>query len=306
MTPFKPQSPDPFTRKGSDMAPAKFGHLNEIVRHVTALEGLVGTSTEGVVEFSTPNIYAATTGITAGTTQTQAGATALTSEFNNVTTVGTASDGVKLPTATKGLSISVKNAGTNVLKVYPFLGDFIDDELVNVAITVPVETVVTFRAISATTWQSDIENVASTVVTTDTISEKTAGAGVTVDGALIKDGNYIRKSAPTAMNITATASATQILTGYITSTSAAAVGITTPTATALAAVIGAVQGTSFDLTIDNSAGANTVTLILDGSIAVVTPAITGGATLTVSTANAIGIFRFVFTSGTTAKVFRIA
>lgn len=29
---FKPESPDPFLRKPEDMAPAKFGHLNEILR----------------------------------------------------------------------------------------------------------------------------------------------------------------------------------------------------------------------------------------------------------------------------------
>jgi hypothetical protein len=29
---FTPESPDPFLKKGEDMAPAKFGHLNEILR----------------------------------------------------------------------------------------------------------------------------------------------------------------------------------------------------------------------------------------------------------------------------------
>jgi hypothetical protein len=140
----------------------------------------------------------------------------------------------------------------------------------------------------------------------DTISEETSGAGVTVDGALIKDGIFITKATPTAINVTATASAAEIATGYITSTSAAAVAITTPTATAIATALGLEAGDSFDFVIDNSAGANTVTLTLDASIAVVTPAITGGATLTVSTANAVGIFRLVFTSATTAKIFRLA
>jgi len=40
-----------------------------------------------------------TDAITAGATQTQAGATALTTDINRVTVVATASDGVKLPTA---------------------------------------------------------------------------------------------------------------------------------------------------------------------------------------------------------------
>jgi hypothetical protein len=29
---FTPESPDPFLKTGADMAPAKFGHLNEILR----------------------------------------------------------------------------------------------------------------------------------------------------------------------------------------------------------------------------------------------------------------------------------
>ena len=29
---FIPESPDPFLKKGADMAPAKFGHINEILR----------------------------------------------------------------------------------------------------------------------------------------------------------------------------------------------------------------------------------------------------------------------------------
>lgn len=29
---FKPESPDPYLKSGEDMTPAKFGHLNEILR----------------------------------------------------------------------------------------------------------------------------------------------------------------------------------------------------------------------------------------------------------------------------------
>ena len=29
---FVPQSPDPYLKKGEDMAPAKFGHLNQILK----------------------------------------------------------------------------------------------------------------------------------------------------------------------------------------------------------------------------------------------------------------------------------
>lgn len=110
---------------------------------------------------------------------------------------------------------------------------------------------------------------------------------------------------PDAVNVTADLTADQILNGYITSTSGAAVTMTLPTATDLAADLGAVQGSIFEFTIDNSAGANTVTLAVNTGITVGTQAITGGNTLTVSVANAIGTFRLIFTSTTTAILRRI-
>jgi len=65
-----------------------------------------------------------------------------------------------------------------------------------------------------------------------------------------------------AINSTATATAAQVATGYITSTSAAATSITLPTGTLLGAALGAVAGTVFDLIIDNTAGASTVTMVV--------------------------------------------
>lgn len=63
-----------------------------------------------------------------------------------------------------------------------------------------------------------------------------------------------------AINSTNTATAAQVATGYITSTSGAATTITLPTGTLLGAALNATQGTTFDLYIDNTAGANTVTI----------------------------------------------
>ena len=62
-------------------------------------------------------------GVTAGTTQTQAGATAMSKTVVQVTT-GNASDGVALPRADKatcvGQSMIVKNLSAVALKVYPY------------------------------------------------------------------------------------------------------------------------------------------------------------------------------------------
>jgi hypothetical protein len=73
-------------------------------------------------------------------------------------------------------------------------------------------------------------------------------------------GPNIAKRTPVAVNATATLTAAQVAAGYITSTSAAAVTMTLPTGTLLGAQLGAAQGTTFELYIDNTAGANTVTL----------------------------------------------
>ena len=64
-----------------------------------------------------------------------------------------------------------------------------------------------------------------------------------------------------AINATAVATAAQVATGYITSTSAAATAITLPTGTLLGAALSAVQGTVFDLYIDNTAGASSVSIV---------------------------------------------
>jgi len=54
-------------------------------------------------------VKSVTNSITAGATQTQAGATALTKDINRVTTVGADNDGVKLPSAAARLEILIIN-----------------------------------------------------------------------------------------------------------------------------------------------------------------------------------------------------
>lgn len=118
------------------------------------------------------------------------------------------------------------------------------------------------------------------------------------------------RSTPQAVNATATLTADQVASGYITSTSAAAVTMTLPTGTLLGAQLGATAGTVMDLFIDNTAGANTVTL------AVGTNAIqsawsvyqdVGGATLdVVSGVTGQACFRLMFSSPTAYTFCRIA
>jgi hypothetical protein len=109
-----------------------------------------------------------------------------------------------------------------------------------------------------------------------------------------------------AINASATATAAQVITGYITSTSALATTITLPTGTLLGAALGAVKGTVMDLYIDNTGGANVVTIAVAvngilSSAAADTPGSFGDLTVA---AGATGLARFtIMFSSATAYVF---
>ena len=113
-----------------------------------------------------------------------------------------------------------------------------------------------------------------------------------------------------AVNSTATATAAQVASGYITSTSAAPTTITLPTGTALGAALGAVRGTTLDLFIDNTAGASTVTVAVNTNAVLSTAAVdTAGSfgDLTIASgATGIGRFTLMFSSPTAYTFTRTA
>lgn len=149
---------------------------------------------------------------------------------------------------------------------------------------------------------SPIEIATLEVVDLSVSSITSRGAVVDMNSPVLQGhGNAVAK------NVTAAVTAAELARGYITSTSAAAVTITLPTMTLFATATGAVAGDRFQFLVDNSAGANTVTVDLTGSgVTVGTAPITGGDTLTVSVANAVGLFELFFTSTTAAIIRRIA
>jgi hypothetical protein len=65
-----------------------------------------------------------------------------------------------------------------------------------------------------------------------------------------------------AINATASATAAEVATGYITSTSAAGTSITFPTGTLLGAELKATAGTVLELVVDNTGGASLVTMVV--------------------------------------------
>lgn len=156
--------------------------------------------------------------------------------------------------------------------------------------------------------------------TSDTSSIKfkrsRAGAAIfdtTLNCLWIYNGSYcsrvqmvVTRTSATAINSTGTATDTAIRKGLITSTSAAATSITLPSATALGTAFHAVKGTSIEFIVDNTAGANTVTII-PGAGTTATAILTGGNTMTIAASSTIGVavFRITFISATAAVISRI-
>ena len=90
--------------------------------------------------------------VTAGTTQTQAGATALTASTVAVTTVTAAGDGVRIPSGEIGDSIEICNLGTLRCMVYPPTGERINGLATNDGFALMPATAVRVKKFSATRW----------------------------------------------------------------------------------------------------------------------------------------------------------
>ena len=141
-------------------------------------------------------------------------------------------------------------------------------------------------------------------------------ARTTFSGPVVSQNGFITDHTPTsanAVNATGTATAAQVASGYITSTSAAATVITLPTGTLLGAALSATQGTSLDWFIDNTAGASTVTIAVATNGVLSTAAVDAAAAagtfgdLTVASgATGLACFRIMFSSATAYAFTRTA
>lgn len=134
--------------------------------------------------YGEPINYDNATGISAFATGGQASATALTAELNNVTTVATAGDSVKLPAAAAGKHVWVKNSGAAALDIFPATSDSIDALAVNLAIRIQPGSSISFYAKDAIVWESSLDNSITlnspTTVTGQLEIKATASAGNTV------------------------------------------------------------------------------------------------------------------------------
>ena len=86
---------------------------------------------------------------------TQATATGLVSNINNVTVVAAAADGVRLPTAVAGMRILVRNTdAADTLKIYPATGGQINALGANAAYSLVTSSTIELFATSTTQWYS--------------------------------------------------------------------------------------------------------------------------------------------------------
>lgn len=198
------------------------------------------------------------TGITAGTTQTQAGGTLLTGVYNNVTVVGTAGDGVRLPTAAAGLVVTVRNSdSTDTLKVWPFLADSINALSVNLSVDLPAGLEITFTAINDTVWSGVLSGF-PTVGTVAPSQFVTLDANSLFDGSKLHGLDYSIAAAGTAF---APSSATEAVMNLGTYTIAAnrlqALGYIDFSAVALIGAVNATDTFTFNVELTSVSASDT-------------------------------------------------
>ena len=158
--------------------------------------------------------------------------------------------------------------------------------------------------------ENGFQDISVSATTGAVTVDATFGATTSVTNLTTTNLVFTGQNHPTtaAINATATATAAQVATGYITVTSAAAVTLTLPTGTLLGAALGATKGTVLELYIDNTAstssGVVTVAVATNGilsSAAADTPGSFGDLTIPIG---ATGLARFtIMFSSATAYVF---
>jgi hypothetical protein len=152
--------------------------------------------------------------------------------------------------------------------------------------------------------QNGFQSITKSATTGAVTVNATFGATTSVTNLTTTNLVFTDQNHPTtaAINATATATAAQVATGYITSTSASPTTITLPTGTLLGAAIGAAKGTVLDLYIDNTGGASTVTIAVATNGILSTAAADSAASfgdLTVASGvTGLGRFTIMFSSAT--------
>jgi hypothetical protein len=131
-------------------------------------------------------IESSLSGIVAKAGGGQTNATQLTNEVNEVGTVATAGDSVKLPAAVAGLTVYVANKGANPMQVFGLATDTVDDVAAATGVSQMVNSIVLYTCTITGKWRSEglatgYSGSYQTLAYKDTI---TAHAGGTQAGAI--------------------------------------------------------------------------------------------------------------------------
>ena len=153
---------------------------------------------------------AATVGpaITAGTTQTQAGATVLVKDINEVTVSGTNGDGVQLPPASKGLRVTIINAdAAQTIQVWPASGDDIDGGATNAVDSSAIASGDTrdYEAINSSSWYGVGAAGTGDALTSNPLSQFASTTSAQLAGVISNEtgtGLLVFGTAPTLTGVT--------------------------------------------------------------------------------------------------------
>lgn len=131
------------------------GVTSAIQTQITAKAPSASPTFTGTVTLPNAVVNTATNAISASATQTQVAATAMTTTINRVTVVATAGDAVKLPAATAGKVVIVKNAdAADAAGVFPASGDAINALSANAVYSLAALKGVLFFCAVAGTWDT--------------------------------------------------------------------------------------------------------------------------------------------------------
>ncbi len=111
----------------------------------------------GVLSLSEPLVSTLDMFVSATIGGGQVNGAPLTKEYNRLINVASDGDSVVLPhvnTDLGGMKVVIKNSGTGIADVFPFLGQSINDLATNVAVPLAPATVMTFLATPNETWET--------------------------------------------------------------------------------------------------------------------------------------------------------
>lgn len=137
---------------------------NSVCSYVCAVSGLWQCEdiTGGFADGNLPT-HAWGHGLTAHAGGTQAAALPLVAYFNNVTTVATAADSVRLPTSAAGMQVIVANNGAASMQVYGAGTDTINAVATATGVAQGTGTVAVYNCSVAGNWVVDVNSLATAV-----------------------------------------------------------------------------------------------------------------------------------------------